>query len=162
MAREVAFSDRVLQAAFSPDGRWVAFGSWDNTAALLALQDVAAATPVVLSGHVGRLGAMAFSPDSLWLATASEDRSIRLWSPAAPTAAPVVLRGHEASVQHLAFTPDSRWLVSGAYDGTVRKWRLRRDDLIEVACRTAGRDLTAEEAAQFLPAKVKKGPCGGH
>ena len=162
LAREVAFSARVLQAAFSPDGRWVAFGSWNKTAALLALQDVATATPVFLSGHVGRLSAMAFSPNSLWLATASEDRSIRLWSPAAPTATPVVLRGHDASVQHLAFTPDNRWLVSGAFDGTVRKWRLRRDDLIEVACRTAGRDLTTKEAAQFLSANVKKEQCGGH
>lgn len=161
LAREVAFNDRVLHAEFSPDGRWVAFGSWDNTSVLLALQDVATATPVVLRGHVGRLSAMAFSPDSLWLATASEDRSIRLWSPAAPTSAPVVLRGHEANVQHLAFTPNGRWLVSGAHDGTVRNWRLRRDDLIEVACRTAGRDLTAEESAQFLPANVKKGPCVG-
>jgi len=159
LAREIAFNDRVLQAGFSADGRWVAFGAWDNTAALLVLDDAVNATPVILRGHVGRLGAIAFSPDSNWLATASEDRTIRLWSPDAPTAAPIVLRGHEASVQHLGFTPDSRWLVSGAYDGTVRRWRLRRDDLVEIACRTAGRDLTTEEAVQFLPASTTKRPC---
>jgi WD40 repeat protein len=146
----IAFEDRVFRAVFSPDSRWVAFASWDHSAALLDLRAPATAPPVRLTGHVGRIQAAGFSPDSQWLATAGEDRTIRLWRPDAPGEAPVVLRGHEGSVAHLGFSPDGRWLISGAYDGTVRLWRLGLDDLIEVACASAGRMLTPAEVEQYL------------
>lgn len=51
---------------------------------------------------------------------------------------------------HLGFTPDGRWLVSGAYDSTIRLWRLRLDDLVKMACATAGRTLTADEVELYL------------
>ncbi|TCA83701.1 TIR domain-containing protein [Rhizobium leguminosarum bv. viciae] len=150
LIREIHFEDRVMRAVFSPDNRWVAFASWDRTAALLDLRAPATSSPVVLRGHVGRILVAGFSPDSQWLATAGDDWTIRLWRPDAPSAAPVVLRGHEQSVAHLGFTPDGRWLVSGAYDGTIRLWRLRLDDLVKMACATAGRTLTADEVELYL------------
>lgn len=159
LVREVEFEDRVVRAVFSPDGRWAAFGSWDRTAALLDLQ-APEAPPIRLRGHVGRVLATTFSPDGAWLATAGEDRTIRLWSPLAPRVAPVVLRGHEASVPHLAFTPDGSRLVSGAYDGSVRQWRLALSDLVQLACATAGRELTSAEVEQYLGGTASAVPCG--
>jgi WD40 repeat protein len=150
LVREIAFQDRVFRAVFSPDSRWAAFASWDHSAALLDLRAAAAAQPVRLTGHVGRILAAGFTPDGQWLATAGEDRTIRLWRPDAPGEAPIVLRGHEGSVAHIGFSPDGRWLVSGGYDGTVRLWRLRLDDLIRVACASAGRTLTSAEMQQYL------------
>jgi WD40 repeat protein len=150
LVREIDFEDRVMRAVFSPDNQWVAFASWDHSAALLDLRSPTTAPPVRLMGHVGRILAAGFSPDSQWLATAGEDRTVRLWRPDAPGAAPVVLRGHEGSVPHLGFSPDGRWLVSGAYDGTVRMWRLRLNDLIHIACATAGRTLTPAEIEHYL------------
>ncbi len=117
---------------------------------MLDLRSPTTSPAVRLKGHVGRILAAGFSPDSQWLATAGEDRTIRLWRPDAPEAAPVVLRGHEGSVPHLGFSSDGRWLVSGAYDGTVRLWRLRLDDILDVACATAGRLLTQAEVEQYL------------
>jgi WD40 repeat protein len=150
LVREIDFEDRVMRAVFSADSRWAAFASWDRSAALLDLRSPATSPAVRLKGHVGRILAASFSPDSQWLATAGEDRTIRLWRPDAPEAAPVVLRGHEGSVPHLGFSSDGRWLVSGAYDGTVRLWRLRLDDVLGVACATAGRTLTQAEVEQYL------------
>jgi WD40 repeat protein len=150
LVREIDFEDRVFRAVFSPDNRWAAFASWDHSAVLLDLRAAATSPAVRLRGHVGKIMAAGFSPDSQWLATAGEDRTIRLWRPGAPSAAPVVMRGHEGSALHLGFSPDGRWLISGAFDGTVRLWRLRLDDLIQVACATAGRTLTPAEVEYYL------------
>ena len=156
---ELAFKDRVVQATISPDNRWVAFGSWDATLKLLDLTDPGTSKPIELSGHAGKISFAAFSPDGKWLVTGSEDRTIRLWDPAHPGAAPIVLRGHEASVEHVGFSKDSRWVVTGAYDGTVRLWRLDLSDLVGIACQTAGRDLTPEEAKVFLGDQDARTPC---
>jgi WD40 repeat protein len=146
---EVPFDNRVIPAAFSPDGRWVAFGSWDRTAKVLDLSQPDA-KPVVLAGHAARILSLTFTPDARWLVTGSEDRSVRLWDPANPGTAPVILRGHEAGVFDIGFTDGGRRMVTGALDGTVRIWRLKLDDLIDVACRVAGRELTADEVAAYL------------
>ena len=158
---ELKFNDRVMQAAFSPDNRWIAFGSWDRTIKVLDLKNPAATKPIVLSGHAGRVLSASFSPDSRWLATGGEDRTIRLWDPTDPSAAPVVLRGHEASVSlaPIGFSKDSRWIITSSYDGTVRLWRLMLADLVDVACRTAGRHLTQEEVRDFLGDEHAQGPC---
>jgi hypothetical protein len=56
-------------------------------------------------------------------------------------------------------TKDSHWVITGAYDGTVRLWRLNLSDLDEIACQTAGRDLTPEEAKVFFGDQDARKPC---
>ena len=104
LMRELAFKDRVVQATFSRDNRWVAFGSWDRTIQLVDLKNSAVSQPTELAGHAGKILCTSFSPDSRWLTTGSEDRTTRLWDPTDPSAAPVVLRGHEGSVAHVGFS----------------------------------------------------------
>ncbi|MUG93136.1 hypothetical protein F7734_12090 [Scytonema sp. UIC 10036] len=110
-----------------------------------------------MTGHQGRILGLEFSPDNQWLATSSEDHTIRLWNPTDITAAPIVLRGHEASVRPFAFSSDSRWILSGSTD--VRLWRINFDDLIAVACRTAGRNLTQQEWQQAFSNEPYRKTC---
>jgi WD40 repeat protein len=112
-----------------------------------------AAQPVVLKGHMDRVMAVAFSPDNRWVVTGSLDRTARLWDlkAADPAAHPVVLKGHEGWVTAVAFSADNHWVVTGSEDSTARLWLLRIEDLLAVARRTAGCNLSNNEWHTFVP-----------
>jgi hypothetical protein len=62
-------------------------------------------------------------------------------------------------VTYAGFAKDGRWLTTAGVDGTLRRWRMMYPDLVDVACQTAGRPLTAKEKADFLPGDHGELPC---
>lgn len=114
----------VSTAALSADGRWLAAARADHV--LLWDRRAPTAAPRELRGHAGDLRDLVFSADSRVLATASSDRSVRLWSMAAPADAggtPVLLQGgHAGAVTTVAFSPDGRQVLTGSTDGSIRLW----------------------------------------
>jgi WD40 repeat protein len=159
---KLTFAGRVFDVAISPDGRWVAAGSWDQTTKLLDLSKPGAKA-FVLKGHTARTLSVAFSPDSQWLATGNEDQTARLWNleAADPSADSTVLQ-MPYKVGSVSFSQDGRWLALNfaeyrtnpfSPDGNcfvststnAGLYHVRLEDLIQLACRTAGRNLTKTE-----------------
>jgi WD40 repeat protein len=107
----------------------------------------------VLKGHQSLVTALAFSLDNRWVVTASQENIARLWDlkAADPAAQPLVLKGHESLVTAVAFSPDNRWVVTAAVDSTARLWLLQIEDLLALARRTAGRNLSKDEWHTFMP-----------
>jgi len=121
--REIAtltgHSSRVWSLAFSPDGRTLASGSWDNT---IKLWDVQSQGEIAtLTGHSYLVLSVAFSPDGRTLASGSADNTIKLWDVQSQGQI-ATLTEHSNSVRSVAFSPDGRTLASGSADNTIKLW----------------------------------------
>lgn len=135
-----AHKANACRLAFSPDGKQLATGSWDDHARLWD-----AATGKLLfdfAGHTHSVYDVEFSPDSKLLATCSADGTVRLWDcsdgVALMTYTPVDLDPSDRTtpyVYDVAFTPDGKQLVSTHFDASLCLWNIadqqvvRRDQL---------------------------------
>lgn len=68
----------VIDAALSPDGRWLV--SVHRQDSLARLWRVADGSLVGGVEHQGPILSVAWSPDGRWMATVAEDRTLSLWS----------------------------------------------------------------------------------
>jgi WD40 repeat protein len=118
----------VLAMAFSPDNKYVAYGTADNNIELWSLPE--GGRFLVLERHKKDVVALAISPDGKYVFSGSEDNTIMIWS--LPDGKFVKeLEGHEDSVTDLAVTPDGKLLVSGSHYGRIRLWSLPNGDLLK-------------------------------
>jgi len=109
----------VNSVAFSPKGRRVASGSYDQTVRVWDAES--GAELAILRGHEDMVTSVSFSPKGQRIVSGSCDQTVRVWDAESGTEL-AVLRGHEVEVRSVAFSPDGRRIASGSDDQTVRVW----------------------------------------
>jgi WD40 repeat protein len=70
-------SNSIISVTFSPDGKYLASGSLDNTIRLWNFEQKKEVT--MLQGHTDNVYCVAFSPDGKYLASGGCDKTIKLW-----------------------------------------------------------------------------------
>jgi WD40 repeat protein len=136
-------AETITGAAFSPDSRLLATGSFDRT---VRVWDAGKGTEVVcLRGHEQAVSCVAFSPDGRFIASGAADRTVRVWNwNAGKESARVAIAepggwcsrwsnegGSEDlhAVQAVAFTFDGRRLVTDSGE-EFRQWDLETGTLV--------------------------------
>ncbi|MEO8270990.1 MAG: hypothetical protein ABI557_14805, partial [Aureliella sp.] len=119
--RFVGHEDAIYCAATSPDGRWLATGSYDRR---ILLWDVASGQIVrTLTGHNGAIYDLDFDPSGRLLATASADQTVKIWRVDDGERLDT-LGQPEGEQRAVRFSPDGQFIFAAGADKQIRKWQI--------------------------------------
>jgi eukaryotic-like serine/threonine-protein kinase len=104
---------RVIDLAFTPDGRTLVMGGTDSQIHLWHVR------PNALAGHKKEIWSLAFSPDGKSLASGADDHTVKLWD-VADGREHTTVNGHGSLVTAVAYSPDGALMASASFDKTIR------------------------------------------
>ena len=121
----------VSSVHFSPDGKRLVSGSWDNT--VMVWDPSTGEQLCQLRGHTDCVKSVCFSPDGTKLVTGSWDETVKIWNPTTGEEL-CELRGQSGIVTAVKFASQDM-VASSSTDGSTKLWNLK----------------TGEETAEAVP-----------
>lgn len=141
----VKHNSQINAATFSPDGKFIATTSLDNTTRLWGITSGKELMRVYLKG---RGESVIFSPNGKYIACSISDNTARVWdSHTGQEAAKMLFNG---PVIALAFSPDGKLLAAASADRTARVWLWKKEDIITQACSRIDRNLNQDEWSRYF------------
>lgn len=116
-------TNRVTTVAWSPNSKYIASGSSDQTVQVWAANPSDHIHPLIYRGHTDGVQAVDWSPDSHRVVSGSIDKTVQVWD-AMTGEQGVTYHGHTDIVNTVAWSPDGNTIASGSTDGTVRLWEV--------------------------------------
>ncbi len=111
----------ISAVAWSPNGKYIASGSYDRTVQVWATNPGDHFKPFIYRGHTAGVQAVAWSPDSNRVVSGSIDKTVQVWD--ALTGQHVATYpGHTDIVNTVAWSPDGKYIATGSADSTLRMW----------------------------------------
>jgi WD40 repeat protein len=112
----------VYPVAFSPDGRWIASGGWDEMVPgegahpSLRLWDAATGEPCATLPHPGVVWDLAYGPDGRWLVSGTNaDNRLRIWDVATARVRKEI-HGPARNGRYVTVSPDGQRMAATAFD----------------------------------------------
>lgn len=118
----------VASANFSPDGRRIVTGSWDNSAKIWNVETGHSELKLE-GGHTGYVNSAVFSPDGKTVLTGSDDGTAKLWDSTTGTVLKTYA-GHTGRVRSAIFSSDGKHVVTASNDKTARLWDMETAELL--------------------------------
>src|SRR6266446_6095413 len=119
----------VLAVVWSPDGRYIASGSFDGTMQVWSPVDGVTSSMFTYRNSAKPYAwawTLAWSPDGTYIASGSDDKTVQVWQVEDSTATTfkhvLTYRGHTNWVSAVAWSPDGKRIASGSDDRTVHVW----------------------------------------
>ncbi len=119
--RFVGHDDSIYCAATSPDGHWLATGSYDRR---IHLWDISSGKIArTLTGHNGAIYDLDFDSSGQLLASASADQTVKIWRVDDGERLDT-LGQPEGEQRAVRFSPDGQFICAAGADKQIRKWQI--------------------------------------
>lgn len=148
-----------IASVAAPDGSRVVVGG--NTRELVAIDVDTGDQRSGSTGVDSDVRWLRYSDDGERLVSGAADGTVSLWDGRTLELLGTVQTPYDGKALPAGaeFIGDSHDVVIAAYDGRVYRWDTEVDRAIDFACQMAGRNLTEEEWAEFLPAQPYREVC---
>lgn len=149
----------INSVAISPNGKWAASGSDDQTVKIWDLETGKCRTTLV--GHRDIVRSVAITPDGKRILSGSNDQSVRVWD-AGSGRKLAELHGHTDVILTVVAFQDNARALSGGVDKTLRLWDLASGKCLKtIMCGTGDTDYVLSIAVNEAGTQALLGHADG-